>query len=149
MSRKEIDDLIAEQFLCRIAFTGKAGPYIAPFQYVFFNKRLYFHFTKYGNKMMFFKEGNQVCVEIEKYLPDMSQYAFVILTGNLKLVTDPEERAMAIEKLSQAGAEKLSTKFLGAHGFDTEAGWSALNPEQPILILKLEKVTSIKGLKSP
>jgi nitroimidazol reductase NimA-like FMN-containing flavoprotein (pyridoxamine 5'-phosphate oxidase superfamily) len=149
MSRKEIDELIAEQFLCRIAFSGKAGPYIAPFQYVFFNKRLYFHFTDYGNKIMFLREGNPVCVEIEKYQPDMSQYAFVILTGNLKLVTDPQERATAIEKLSQAGAEKLSTKFLGAHGFDSSKGWSALNPQQPILILKLEKVPSIKGLKSP
>jgi uncharacterized protein len=149
MSRKEIDDLIAQQLICRIAFMGKDSPYIAPFQYVFINKRLYFHFTDYGNKMVFFKEANRVCVEIETYQPDLSQYAFVILTGSLTLVSNEAERREVIEKMAQDGAAKLSTKFLCAHGFDSQNGWSAFNAEQPILVLKLEKVTSIKGLKSP
>jgi nitroimidazol reductase NimA-like FMN-containing flavoprotein (pyridoxamine 5'-phosphate oxidase superfamily) len=150
MSRKEIDDLIGEQFLCRIAFRGKRdGVYIAPFQYVFMNKCLYFHFTDYGNKMAFFREGLPVCVEIEKYSPDLSEYAFVILSGTLKIVVEEEERRNVIQKMAEIGSAKLSTNFLCAHGFESQNGWSAFNAEQPILILRLEKVTSIKGLKSP
>ncbi len=149
MSRKEIDDLISEQFLCRISFRGKESVYIAPFQYVFMNRRLYFHFTDYGNKMVFFKEGFPVCVEIEKYAPDLSEYAFVILTGTLKLVAEEEERRNVIQKMAEIGKTKLSTNFLPAHGFERQSGWSVFNAEQPILILRLEKVTSIKGLKSP
>jgi nitroimidazol reductase NimA-like FMN-containing flavoprotein (pyridoxamine 5'-phosphate oxidase superfamily) len=149
MSRKEVDDLIGEQFLCRIGFRGKDSIYIAPFQYVFMNKHLYFHFTDYGNKMVFFKEGFPVCVEIEKYSPDLSEYAFVILTGTLKLVANEEERGKVIQKMAEIGSAKLSTNFLCAHGFESQNGWSAFNPEQPIIILRLEKVTSIKGLKSP
>ncbi len=149
MSRKEIDDLISEQFLCRIAFRGKEGLYIAPFQYVFMNKRLYFHFTDYGNKMAFFREGFPVCVEIEKYSPNLSEYAFVILTGTLKMVVEEEERRNVIQKMAEIGRTKLSTNFLSAHGFESRNGWSVFNPEHPILILKLEKVTSTKGLKSP
>jgi nitroimidazol reductase NimA-like FMN-containing flavoprotein (pyridoxamine 5'-phosphate oxidase superfamily) len=149
MSRKEIDGLIDEQFLCRIAFRGSEGVYIAPFQYVFMNERLYFHFTDYGNKMAFLREGFPVCVEIEKYSPDLSEYAFVILTGTLKMVAEEEERRKVIQKMAKIGSAKLSPNFLYAHGFDSQSGWSAFNAEQPILILRLEKVTSIKGLKSP
>jgi uncharacterized protein len=149
MSRKEVDNLISEQFLCRIAFKGKDSVYIAPFQYVFMNKHLYFHFTDYGNKMALLREAFQVCVEIEKYSPDLSEYAFVILAGTLKIVVEEEERRNAIQKMAEFGSAKLSKNFLCAHGFESQNGWSAFNPEQPILILKLEKVTSIKGLKSP
>ncbi len=149
MSREEIDSLISDQFLCRIAFRGKDSIHIAPFQYVFMNNRLYFHFTDYGNKMALFKEGFPVCVEIEKHSPDLSQYAFVTLTGTLELVVEEEERRKAIEKMAEIGNAKLSNKFLYAHGIESRSGWSALNAEQPIMIIKLKKVTSIKGLKSP
>jgi nitroimidazol reductase NimA-like FMN-containing flavoprotein (pyridoxamine 5'-phosphate oxidase superfamily) len=149
MSRKEIDDLIDEQFLCRIAFRGKNSIHIAPFQYVFMNKRLYFHFTDYGNKMVLFKEGFPVCVEIEKYSPDLSEYAFVTLTGTLKIVTEEKERREVIHKMAEIGSAKLSNNFLCAHGFESQNGWTAFNAKQPILILRLEKLTSIKGLKSP
>ncbi len=149
MSRKEIDDLISEQFLCRIAFRGKDSVYIAPFQYVFFNKRLYFHFTDYGNKMVLFREGFPVCVEIEKYSPDLSKYSFVVLTGMLKIVAEEDERRIVIQKMAEIGSAKLSTNFLVAHGFESKNGWSAFNAEQPILMFRLEKVTSIRGLKSP
>ncbi len=149
MSRKEIDDLVGEQFLCRIAFRGRDGVYIAPFQYVFMNRRLYFHFTDYGNKMAFLREGFPVCVEIEKYSPNLSEYAFVILTGTLKMVVEGEERRNVIQRMAEIGSAKLSPNFLCAHGFESRSGWSAFNAEQPIPILRLEKVTSIKGLKSP
>jgi nitroimidazol reductase NimA-like FMN-containing flavoprotein (pyridoxamine 5'-phosphate oxidase superfamily) len=149
MSRKEIDQLIDEQFLCRIAFRGENSPYIAPFQYVSVNGCLYFHFTDYGTKISLLKEGFPVCVEIEKYTPNLSDYAFVTLTGTLKLVNDEVERRNAIQRMAEAGSTKLSTNFLCAHGFISEGGWSSFNAEQPILILKLEKVTSVKGLKSP
>lgn len=149
MSKIEIDQLIEEQFLCRIAFRREGSPYIAPFQYVSVNGCLYFHFTDYGTKIALLKEGFPVCVEIEKYSPNLSKYAFVTLTGTLKLVEEETERREAIQKMAEAGSAKLSTNFLYAHGFESAGGWSSFNAEQPILILRLEGVTSIKGLKSP
>ena len=149
MSKSEINQAISQQFLCRIAFIGKDGPYIAPFQYVFIDNHLYFHFTDYGNKIGFLKEGKQVCVEIENYKPDFSEYAFVILKGTLKLVQDKTERKKAIDKISEIGKAKLSPHFLYAHGFDGKDGWSTLSADKEILIVKLNKITSKKGLKSP
>jgi len=150
MAKAEIDNLVREQILCRIAFGRKTAPYIAPFQYVFIGGHLYFHFTNYGRKMGLLEEGQQVCVEIEKYKEDLSKYSFIVLVGKLKIVTDQQERAKAIAKMVEtAKAKPLSSNFLQAHGIPKKAGWSALSKDKPLIIVKLVEVTEITGLKSP
>jgi nitroimidazol reductase NimA-like FMN-containing flavoprotein (pyridoxamine 5'-phosphate oxidase superfamily) len=149
MKESEIEELIRGQFLCRIAFKGDLQPYIAPFQYAYVNCILYFHFTDYGKKMSFFKQETPVCVEIERYTPNLSEYGFVVLTGKLRLVDDQEERKMAIEKMAEGGKQKLSANFLIAHGFSQGSDWTEFTADKPILIIKLDEVTEKIGLKSP
>ena len=149
MNETEVNELLEEQILCRIAFGGKNAPYIAPFQYALVSGQLYFHFTEYGKKMALLGEGNSVCVEIEKYTKDLSEYRFVVLTGKLRIVTEPQERTLAIEKMvDTAKTKRLSENFLLAHGYPKETGWAFLTPDKPIMIVKLEHVTEF-GLKSP
>ena len=149
MKKSEIESLIKEQFLCRIAFRGEEYPHIAPFQYVSANGTLYFHFTAYGRKMKLIEEDKRVCIEIEKYLPDLSRYMFVILKGKLSIVTNPSERAEVIEKMRQFGKERLSRNFLAAHGLQADENWDAFTEEKPIVIVKLDPLTAESGLKSP
>ncbi len=149
MEKHEIDQLIHEQMLCRIAFKGAEYPYMAPFQYVFMSGSLYFHFTDYGRKMKLIERDNRVCVEIEKFRQDMSEYNFVVLKGKVKIVTDPLERERVIKRMAEEGKQKISPNFLAAHGFEKEEGWSSFSPEKPLLILKLEEITEEIGLKSP
>jgi len=149
MEKREIEKLIREQMLCRIAFKGDKYPYMAPFQYVYMDGSLYFHFTDYGKKMRLLEKDNRVCVEIEKYRADLSEYSFVVLRGALKIVTDPQERAKVIKRLAEEGEQKLSTNFLAAHGFKKEEGWSSFTPEKPLVIVKLEDIAEEIGLKSP
>ena len=149
MNKNEIEELIREQFLCRIAFKGDLQPYIAPFQYAYVNGILYFHFTDYGKKMRFFKQETPVCVEIERYTPNLSEYGFVLLTGKLRLVEDQEERKKAIEKMTEIGKQKISANFLLAHGFSQGSDWTDFTVDKPILIIKLDEVTEKIGLKSP
>ncbi len=149
MKENEIEELIREQFLCRIAFKGDLRPYIAPFQYAYVKGILYFHFTDYGKKMSFFKQETPVCVEIERYTPNLSEYGFVVLTGKLILVEDHEERKRAIEKMAEGGKQKLSENFLLAHGFSRGSNWDDFTADKPILIIKLDEVTEKIGLKSP
>ena len=149
MKKDEVNKLIREQIICRIAFRGVETPYIAPFQYVIMNGSLYFHFTDYGRKMKLLEKDNRVCVYIEKYQPDLSEYRFVALRGMLNPVTDPQERAEVIRMISQQGRERLSENFLAAHGFKTEDGWASLTSNKPLLIIKLEQITEEVGLRSP
>ncbi len=149
MERSEIESLIREQMLCRIAFKGGKYPYMAPFQYVYMNGTLYFHFTDYGKKMRLLEKDKRVCVEIEKYRPDLSEYNFVVFRGTLEVVSDPTERAEVIREIAEEGQRKLSPNFLAAHGFKKEEGWSSFRSEKPLVIVKLVEVAEEIGLKSP
>jgi nitroimidazol reductase NimA-like FMN-containing flavoprotein (pyridoxamine 5'-phosphate oxidase superfamily) len=149
MDECEMDELIRGQTLCRIAFRGVEYPYVAPFQYVSMNGSLYFHFTDYGKKKRLLERDGRVCVEIESYRPDLSEYRFVVLRGTLKVVTDTRERAEAIKRIAEEGGKKLSTNFLAAHGISSEEGWSSITPEKPLVIVKLGDVVEEVGLKSP
>jgi len=149
MSKSEVDKLINEQFLCRIAFRGRKQTYIAPFQYAVVNGKLYFHFTEYGKKMSFFKEESPVCVEIERYTSDFSEYEFVVLNGKLRLVEDFQEKKLAIEKMAEVGKKRLSSNFLAAHGFPKRSEWSSFTVDKPMFIVRLEYTTDAAGLKSP
>ena len=149
MSQDEVDSLLEEQFLCRIAFQGSSAPYIAPFQYAFINCRMYFHFTEYGKKMSLLEKDAFVCVEVEKYAPDLSTYNFAVLTGKLQKVIDPEEKTAAITEMVQTAEKKqLSPTFLLAHGIPKEAGWTALTNNKSLIIVKLVDVKEILGLQS-
>lgn len=149
MKENEVEQLIREQFLCRIAFKGDLHPYIAPFQYAYVKGSLYFHFTDYGKKMSFLKQEPTVCVEIERYTSNLSEYGFVVLTGKLRIVENREERKNAIEKMAESGEQKISKNFLLAHGFSMGSDWSDFTVDKPILIIKLDEVTEKTGLKSP
>jgi len=149
MEKPEIEMLLREQMLCRIAFKGDKYPYMAPFQYVLIDGTLYFHFTDYGKKMRLLEKDKRVCVEIEKCKPDLSEYNFVVLRGKLEVVRDPYERTKAVNQIAKEGKQKLSTNFLAAHGFKKEETWSAFTPEKPVVIVKLKEVTEKIGLKSP
>lgn len=148
MNAHEIDTLLREQILCRIAFQDATYPYIAPFQYAYLNDTLYFHFTNYGKKLRLLERDNHVCVEIERIQPDLREYDFVSLRGTLHPVHDPAERRVVIQQMADEGRHRLSTNFLAAHGLAPAAGWSSFTPENPLLILKLDILERI-GLKSP
>ncbi len=148
MQEQEIEELINQHFLCRVAFKGGKYPYIAPFQYAVIEGVIYLHFTEYGKKMNFLEQGTPVSVEIERYTQDFSEYAFVVLTGKLKPVRKPEERKTAIQKMAEVGKRKLSSNFLVAHGFSKGSEWGDFSEKKEILIIKLE-VNEKMGLKSP
>jgi nitroimidazol reductase NimA-like FMN-containing flavoprotein (pyridoxamine 5'-phosphate oxidase superfamily) len=149
MEDHEIEEMIDEQRICRIAFKGGEYPYLAPFLYVVRDGSMYFHFTDYGRKMRLIEKDSRACVGVERLEKDMSKYNFVVLRGSLQVVEDPVERAEVIHKMAETAGGAFSTNFLAAHGFDKNHGWEALSPEKPMVIVKLADVTDVIGLKSP
>jgi len=149
MTDEDIEALIDEQMICRIAFNGPNYPYLAPFQYVTIDGNLYFHFTNYGRKMRLIKRDNRACVQIESYQPDLSSYNFISLRGKLEIVDDEEERKKAIERFREEGKKRLSPSFLAAHGINPREGWESLSHEKDLVIVKLDDVVDRVGLRSP
>ena len=147
MSSEEVETLLKNQFMCRIAFNGGDYPYLAPFRYVRIDDVLYFHFTDYGKKMRLIEQDNRVCVQIESYKPDLSEYNFVSLRGRLVKVDDTNEVEEAVQLFAETGKDSISPKFLAAHGFDPGAGWDVFKGD--LVIIKLVDIVEKVGLKSP
>jgi hypothetical protein len=149
MSEKEINELVENQFICRIAFKGEDYPYLVPFRYIKMNDTLYFHFTDYGKKMKLLSSDERACIQIETYEQDLSEYKFISYRGKLKKVENEDERRRAIKKFRETGRRDLSTNFLAAHGFDPDKGWDQFSPDKDLVIVKLVDVAERVGLKSP
>ena len=147
MSSEEVETLLKNQFMCRIAFNGGDYPYLAPFRYVRIDDVLYFHFTDYGKKMRLIEQDDKACVQIESYKPDLSEYNFVSLRGRLVKVDDTNEVEEAVQLFAETGKDSISPKFLAAHGFEPDSGWDVFKGD--LVIIKLVDIVEKVGLKSP
>ncbi len=149
MPKEEYDSLIKRQHVSRIAFAAAEHPYIAPFMYVFDGKYLYFLSTKYGRKIEYFKANPKVSVEIEEYAPDLSEFAFVSLQGNLEEVCESakkkEVRSLFVDMISKNG---LSPRVLSALGHSPGEPIEKIAQEERSLVWKLVGVKDIVALKN-
>ncbi len=149
MKKIEYDQLIAEGYMSRIAFKGEKHPYVAPFLYVFDGHFMYFLSTKYGKKVRYFQQDPHVCVEVEKYSPDLSTYNFMTLLGRLVKVEDENEKKVIREKFVRLIKDKnLSKNVLAALGHSPEDPVESIVREDRTFIWKLVDVKEIIALKS-
>ncbi len=147
MNKKEYDELIHDENLCRIAFQGEY-PYIAPFLYVFDGKFLYFLSTKYGKKIELFSNNPKVAVEIEKYSENLTDYKFVTLQGSIREVVENNEKLKIKEYfVNMIKYKNLSSKILAALGHSPGEPLESLLNEDKSYVWKLIDVANIIGLK--
>ncbi len=148
MEKEEYDELINENYICRIAFYGEY-PYIAPFLYVFDGKYLYFLSTKYGKKIDRFHSNPHVAVEIEKYLPDLSEYRFVTLQGTISEEKNPEIQKKVRSMFARMiESRQLSRNVMAALGHSPEDPLEALIEKECSFVWKLVDVKEIVAIKN-
>ncbi|MCD1293414.1 flavin-nucleotide-binding protein [Methanocella sp. CWC-04] len=147
MSEEEVKEMLRSCRICRMALNDDPQPYIIPLDYVFINDKIYFHFANYGRKVDLFNKNPNVCVEIDKYNEDITDYKSVTLMGRLSLVRDTKEKEEASEALlasigSRGGKEKVAAR----HGFECMDKKTLSSKES--LLLRLD-VRDYIALKSP
>lgn len=149
MEKTEYDQLIREEYVARIAFPGEKYPYIAPFIYVFDGNHMYFLSTRYGKKIENFMKNPYVSIEVEKYNPDMSNYAFITLSGRLVEVIDPENRKIIRNAFIQMIKDKnLSKNVMIALGHSSQDPIEMIMSEGRTLIWKLVDINRSTGFKN-
>ncbi len=114
-----------------MALNDRPQPYIIPLDYVYIDRKMYFHFANYGKKIQLFENDPHVSVEVDKYNTDVSKYCSVTMMGRLVKVTDPREKKKVSEALmnridvgggepnvaARHGYEKLNDKTLSSACF--------------------------------
>jgi hypothetical protein len=148
MTEKEIQEVIKKNNICRIAFIDDEFPYISPFQYLYENDTLYFHLTDYGKKVEILKKNNNVCVAIEEFDEDLSQFQFISIQGKLKELKDLEEKKVIAKKMVKQASTQYSKQFLKAHGFKKEDDWDKFSSDTSVRIFKLKERGKRVALKS-
>lgn len=143
-----MNKVIEDNNICRIAFIDGDYPYIAPFQYVYDENNLYFHFTDYGKKKKILKRNKHVCVSIEELATELDNYAFISIQGTLDLVKDEETQKKIAKIMMKQASEKFSKEFLKAHGFESNKEWDGLEMSKKLLIYQLVEKGKRIGLKS-
>ena len=64
-NRHDIDAVIHECQVCRLAFAMDQTPYIVPLAFGYDGRHLFFHTAKEGRKITFLKANSLVCFEFE------------------------------------------------------------------------------------
>jgi nitroimidazol reductase NimA-like FMN-containing flavoprotein (pyridoxamine 5'-phosphate oxidase superfamily) len=103
--RGEIEAIILQSDVCRLAMADAAGPYIVPLNFGFSENSLYFHSAHKGRKMDIIKKNPQVCFEFdlgvriisgEKACNWGTYFKSVIGFGKAQLVNDTEAKKKAL-----------------------------------------------------
>jgi nitroimidazol reductase NimA-like FMN-containing flavoprotein (pyridoxamine 5'-phosphate oxidase superfamily) len=102
----EIEHIIGEALVCRLAMIDRGRPYIVPLCFGYENRRLYFHTALEGRKMEILRNSPDVCFEMEARTAvtrgksacewGMS-YRCVIGDGRARLVEDDEAKRRALD----------------------------------------------------
>jgi len=149
MEKDEYDNLIKENYICRIAFKGNDFPYIAPFLYSFDGKYLYFLPTRYGRKIEYFNNDPNVSVEIEYYSKDFSSYNFISLQGKLEEINeDNEKKKIRSDFVELIKKNNLSPNVMAALGYSESDLPEVIIQEGRNMVWRLIEVKEIVALKN-
>lgn len=147
MEENEIRRAINSHNICRIAFIDDEYPYIAPFQYVCINDILYFHFTDYGKKKEILKKNQNICISIEHFEPDLSEYYFISIKGKLEKVDDINLKNKVMNLMAKSIKKRYSKNFLSVHGFEKSQDLDVFATKNQ-LIYRFKQLGVPIGLKS-
>jgi len=104
--KAEIESIIREAIVCRLAMSDNDVPYIVPMNFGYADDTLYFHSALKGRKIDILRRNNRVCFEFdtdgeiergEKACDWGIHYKSVIGFGTASLVEDPDAKRQALD----------------------------------------------------
>lgn len=97
LTPQQIEQLLSQQVIGRIACCDGEIPYILPISYAYDGNYIYCH-TQEGKKTAIMRKNNQVCFQAD-VLHNMANWESVIVWGNYEELTEETERVKGIEIL--------------------------------------------------
>lgn len=116
--RREIDALLSQAKVCRVAFAIDNEPYVVPLSHGYDPEAnaLFFHTAKKGRKIECIEANPRVCFEVEGLAKVKAgdergcswglRYESVIGFGTIVELLSPEEKESALRRTMQQQAEK-------------------------------------------
>ncbi len=104
--RGEIEKILRESKVCRLAMVDGSKPYIVPMNFGYHDSALYFHSAPEGRKIDVIRKNNNICFEVDQIVQfkkaklacDWSlTYKSVIGEGKARIIHDPEEKIKGLD----------------------------------------------------
>jgi len=123
---KEIEKIISEADVCRIALANENIPYLVTMNFGYsskIGKKIYFHCSGEGRKLEMIAKNNYVCFEFDtghilhkgKNACDYGMsYRSVIGWGRISVITDEEEKKEGLNKIMEhySGRKDFSYRLI-------------------------------------
>ncbi len=129
MTREEIDALLSQVLIGRLALARAGEPYCIPMPFLYHEGALYFRLPLEGRKGEMLRANPRVCFEADVFSDDLSDYASVLAEGELLEVVDLQEKA-SVRETTSAKYQGLRRGNRPGHG----------RPLQPLELLPLRKL---------
>lgn len=120
----KIDEIISRCHCCRIGFNDSGEVYIVPLNFGYVKRGekrcFYFHSAKEGRKIDLVKEGCGVGFEMdcgyrvhpgEAPCDCYAEFSSIIGSGNVEIVTDPQEKILGLQSLMKQAAGEENCEF--------------------------------------
>jgi uncharacterized protein len=118
--RKEIEEILSSNKICRIALSEDNNPYVIPMNYGYKENKIFLHTGKNGKKIDIIEKNNKACFEItdsveikraEKACYFSTKYRSVIGFGNIKIVNELDKKKKALKILMKQHTNKNDWHF--------------------------------------
>ncbi len=102
---KEIEEILKEALVCRIAMCDGQFPYCIPMNFCYMNGSIYLHSAKEGKELEALRRNNRICFEIDVDVAPITEgdpcfwsmrYRSVVGRGKAVIVRDQVEKREAI-----------------------------------------------------
>ncbi|MCE5334806.1 MAG: pyridoxamine 5'-phosphate oxidase family protein [Desulfobacteraceae bacterium] len=141
--RGEIERILNEALVCRLALSDDDGPYIVPLNFGYVRGRIYAHSANEGKKIDLIRKGGRVCFEVEtdvEVVPNPSgvckwttKYRSVIGFGRARLAESAgEKREGLMSVLRHYGLENIEIP---------ESGYARL----AMIVIEIDSMTGKKS----
>ncbi|NNU33412.1 pyridoxamine 5'-phosphate oxidase family protein [Mucilaginibacter sp. S1162] len=140
LNETEIDHLLKEQVVGRIACQSKGEIYLVPINYVYRDGCIYAHSGE-GKKIRMMRENPHVCFEIDDII-NVFQWKSVIAKGVYEEITDIDEKQQAMQGIIHRIMPLItSPEGHPSHGITEKDSDVGNTVELVVYRIRLEEVT--------
>lgn len=116
LNKKQIDQLLQNHHIGRIACCNNNKPYLVPVNYVYESGTVYCHSTE-GMKINLMRNNPNICFQVDT-IQDILNWQSVIAWGKFEEITGMQEKEEALQKLVDGIAPYLKgSDSHPSHGF--------------------------------
>jgi nitroimidazol reductase NimA-like FMN-containing flavoprotein (pyridoxamine 5'-phosphate oxidase superfamily) len=117
---QEIEEVLSNNKICRVAFSNQNIPYIVPMNYGYHENKLLLHSGQKGKKIEMIEQNNQVCFEISDSIEIIhseeachfgTKYRSVIGFGSIRVLRDFHRKKEALQIIMKQHTGKAEWQF--------------------------------------